>query len=79
MNELTSALEGVQGERDFYFSKLRDVEMLCHDHNEENASLVQQILEVLYASDEKVSHLLTHHFSPLITINESAYFLLVVK
>uniref|UniRef100_A0A3P8VSH3 Microtubule-associated protein, RP/EB family, member 2 n=1 Tax=Cynoglossus semilaevis TaxID=244447 RepID=A0A3P8VSH3_CYNSE len=53
VNELTSALEGVQGERDFYFSKLRDVEMLCHDHNEENASLVQQILEVLYASDEK--------------------------
>lgn len=54
MNTLKSALEGVEKERDYYFSKLREVEVLCQDQGEESALFVDQLMEVLYASDEQV-------------------------
>lgn len=54
MNTLKSALEGVEKERDYYFSKLREVELLCQDQSPENAQLVEQLMEILYASDEQV-------------------------
>lgn len=54
MNTLKSALEGVEKERDYYFSKLREVELLCQDPRAENAQLVEQLMEILYASDEQV-------------------------
>ncbi|XP_034411092.1 microtubule-associated protein RP/EB family member 2 isoform X1 [Cyclopterus lumpus] len=53
MNTLKSALEGVEKERDYYFSKLREVEVLCQDQGEESALFVDQLMEVLYASDEQ--------------------------
>lgn len=55
METLKSALEGVEKERDYYFSKLREVELLCQDQGEENAPFVDQLMEVLYATDEQVS------------------------
>lgn len=55
MNTLKSALEGVEKERDYYFSKLREVELLCQEQGEENAPFVDRLMEVLYASDEQVS------------------------
>lgn len=48
------ALEGVEKERDFYFGKLREIELLCQEHGQENDDLVQRLMEVLYASDEQV-------------------------
>lgn len=48
------ALEGVEKERDFYFGKLREIEVLCQEHGQENDDLVQRLMEVLYASDEQV-------------------------
>ena len=46
-------------ERDFYFSKLRDIEMLLQAKQVDtanSASIEAQILKILYASeDEKVS------------------------
>ncbi|XP_068557729.1 microtubule-associated protein RP/EB family member 2 isoform X2 [Cebidichthys violaceus] len=53
MNTLKSALEGVEKERDYYFSKLREVELLCQDQGEESAPFVDRLMEVLYASDEQ--------------------------
>ncbi|XP_010727479.1 microtubule-associated protein RP/EB family member 2 isoform X2 [Larimichthys crocea] len=53
VNTLKSALEGVEKERDYYFSKLREVELLCQEHGEENAPFVDRLMEVLYASDEQ--------------------------
>ncbi|KAM8851341.1 microtubule-associated protein RP/EB family member 2 isoform 1-T4 [Spinachia spinachia] len=53
METLKSALEGVEKERDYYFSKLREVELLCQDQGEENAPFVDQLMEVLYATDEQ--------------------------
>lgn len=58
MNTLKSALEGVEKERDYYFSKLREVELLCQEQGEENAPFVDRLMEVLYASDEQVSEFL---------------------
>ncbi|XP_074507618.1 microtubule-associated protein RP/EB family member 2 isoform X1 [Sebastes fasciatus] len=53
MNTLKLALEGVEKERDYYFSKLREVELLCQDQGEENATFVNQLMEVLYALDDQ--------------------------
>lgn len=55
VNTLKLALEGVEKERDYYFSKLREVELLCQEQGEENAPFVDRLMEVLYASDEQVS------------------------
>lgn len=38
-------------EKEFYFAKLRKIEEICQD-NEDNA-IVQQILDVLYEQDEE--------------------------
>lgn len=53
MNTLKLALEGVEKERDYYFSKLREVELLCQDQGEEHAPFVDRLMEVLYAADEQ--------------------------
>ncbi|XP_049454157.1 microtubule-associated protein RP/EB family member 2 isoform X2 [Epinephelus fuscoguttatus] len=53
LNTLKLALEGVEKERDYYFSKLREVELLCQEQGEENAPFVDRLMEVLYASDEQ--------------------------
>ncbi|XP_042353090.1 microtubule-associated protein RP/EB family member 2 isoform X2 [Plectropomus leopardus] len=53
LNTLKLALEGVEKERDYYFSKLREVELLCQEQSEENAPFVDRLMEVLYASDEQ--------------------------
>ncbi|XP_017960104.2 microtubule-associated protein RP/EB family member 1 isoform X10 [Drosophila navojoa] len=46
-------LEGLEKERDFYFSKLRDIEILCQEADEaEPGQLVQKILDILYATED---------------------------
>ncbi|XP_055703117.1 microtubule-associated protein RP/EB family member 3 isoform X3 [Phlebotomus papatasi] len=59
MEELTNQvmdmrinLEGLEKERDFYFAKLRDIEILCQDADEtEPQPIVQKILDILYATE----------------------------
>ncbi|XP_020507868.1 microtubule-associated protein RP/EB family member 2 isoform X1 [Labrus bergylta] len=53
VSTLKLALEGVEKERDYYFSKLREVELLCQEQGEENGPFVERLMEVLYASDEQ--------------------------
>lgn len=53
VNTLKLALEGVEKERDYYFGRLRAVELLCQEHGEENAPFVDQLMEVLYAADDQ--------------------------
>jgi len=45
-------IDGLEKERDFYFGKLREVEIMCQQSDDPNADLVQKILKVLYATDE---------------------------
>uniref|UniRef100_A0A2I3MCT2 Microtubule-associated protein RP/EB family member 2 n=1 Tax=Papio anubis TaxID=9555 RepID=A0A2I3MCT2_PAPAN len=56
VHSLKLALEGVEKERDFYFGKLREIELLCQEHGQENDDLVQRLMDVLYASEEHEGH-----------------------
>lgn len=51
--ELKMSLEGLEKERDFYFGKLRDIEVMCQDcdNGDNPPPIVQKILEVLYATE----------------------------
>eukprot|EP00047_Mylnosiga_fluctuans_P002522 m.224850 g.224850 ORF g.224850 m.224850 type:complete len:251 (+) comp11161_c0_seq1:13-765(+) len=48
--ELKFTIEGLEKERDFYFGKLRDIEVLCQ--NEEKTKLIDDILKILYATED---------------------------
>lgn len=45
-------VEGLEKERDFYFSKLRDIEIMCQEvEGSDTLPLVQKILDVLYQTE----------------------------
>lgn len=44
-------VDGLEKERDFYFGKLRDIEVMCQE-NEDGNPIIQKILDVLYATEE---------------------------
>ncbi|XP_078255485.1 microtubule-associated protein RP/EB family member 3b [Rhinoraja longicauda] len=50
--ELKLTVDGLEKERDFYFSKLRDIELICQEHENENIPAVQKIAEILYATED---------------------------
>eukprot|EP00035_Acanthoeca_spectabilis_P039736 m.64548 g.64548 ORF g.64548 m.64548 type:complete len:259 (-) comp9726_c0_seq1:4513-5289(-) len=50
--ELQLVIDGLEKERDFYFSKLRDIEVLCQQPEVESLPVVQEIVQVLYATEE---------------------------
>ncbi|RXN24669.1 microtubule-associated RP EB family member 2 isoform X1 [Labeo rohita] len=53
LNTLKLALEGVEKERDFYFGKLREVELLCQEQGQDNGPFVERLMEVLYSADDQ--------------------------
>uniref|UniRef100_A0A8D8X125 Microtubule-associated protein RP/EB family member 1 n=1 Tax=Cacopsylla melanoneura TaxID=428564 RepID=A0A8D8X125_9HEMI len=50
MMDLKLTVDGLEKERDFYFGKLRDIEVLCQEHEGE-APVIQNILNILYATE----------------------------
>lgn len=52
IQELKGTLEAVEHERDFYYGKLRDLEVLCQNPDEEPECDKKKILEILYATEE---------------------------
>ncbi|XP_014207243.1 microtubule-associated protein RP/EB family member 1 isoform X3 [Copidosoma floridanum] len=51
--DLKMTVDGLEKERDFYFGKLRDIEVMCQEcDNSETPPIVQKILEVLYATED---------------------------
>lgn len=53
VNELKATVDGLEKERDFYFGKLRDMEVICQEMEEQpNAPIVPKILDILYATED---------------------------
>lgn len=53
INELKATVDGLEKERDFYFGKLRDIELICQEMEEQqNGPIVQKILDILYATED---------------------------
>jgi RP/EB family microtubule-associated protein len=44
--EIKETMEGIERERDFYFNKLRDIEIICQ--NNKNNPLIDKIIEILF-------------------------------
>ena len=44
-------IEGLEKERDFYFSKLRDIEVIAQEYESQGGELVQKTLAVLYQTE----------------------------
>ncbi|RXN07189.1 dihydropyrimidinase-related 5 [Labeo rohita] len=49
--ELKLTVDGLEKERDFYFSKLRDIELICQEHESENNPIISRIIDILYATE----------------------------
>lgn len=52
--ELKLTVDGLEKERDFYFSKLRDIELICQEHESENNPILSRIIDILYATEVPV-------------------------
>ncbi|XP_023807169.1 microtubule-associated protein RP/EB family member 3 isoform X2 [Oryzias latipes] len=50
--ELKLTVDSLEKERDFYFSKLRDIELICQEHESENSPTLSGIVDILYATED---------------------------
>ncbi|XP_035583245.1 microtubule-associated protein RP/EB family member 1-like [Zalophus californianus] len=49
---LKLTVEALEKERDFYFGKLRNIELICQENEGENNPVLRRIVDILYATDE---------------------------
>ena len=52
VGELKLSVENLERERDFYYSKLREVEVLCQENEDSSSPFLQQVLDILYKTDD---------------------------
>ncbi|XP_013929590.1 PREDICTED: microtubule-associated protein RP/EB family member 1-like [Thamnophis sirtalis] len=52
INALKMTVEDLEKERDFYFGKLRNIELICQENEGESDPVLQRIVEILYLSQE---------------------------
>jgi len=50
--EMKLCVENLERERDFYFGKLRDIEVIITSSGDDKAELSQKVLDVLYATED---------------------------
>ncbi|XP_054618614.1 microtubule-associated protein RP/EB family member 3-like isoform X2 [Dunckerocampus dactyliophorus] len=50
--DMKLTLDGLEKERDFYFGKLRDIELICQERESESNPVLNKILDILYATEE---------------------------
>ncbi|XP_048879600.1 microtubule-associated protein RP/EB family member 1-like isoform X1 [Brienomyrus brachyistius] len=49
---LSSTIQDMEKERDFYFGKLRNIELICQEKEGESDPTLQRIVDILYATDD---------------------------
>ncbi|KAF7655056.1 hypothetical protein LDENG_00061170 [Lucifuga dentata] len=49
---LKSTIQDMEKERDFYFGKLRNIELICQEKEGEGDPTLQRIIDILYATDD---------------------------
>ncbi|KAM3872037.1 microtubule-associated protein RP/EB family member 1-like [Diretmus argenteus] len=49
---MKSTIQDMEKERDFYFGKLRNIELICQEKEGEGDPTLQRIIDILYATDE---------------------------
>lgn len=52
LSEMRTNVEGLEKERDFYFGKLRDIEVICNEGDNAGTDLSERVLSILYATEE---------------------------
>lgn len=55
MLDLKLTVDGLEKERDFYFSKLRDIELICQEHESDTNPHLSRIMDILYATEVPVT------------------------
>jgi len=56
LSQMTLSAESLERERDFYYNKLRDIEIICQSvEGEDKPEVLQKINEILYATEEGFS------------------------
>lgn len=58
MNDLKCNIAELEKERDFYFNKLRNIELVCQEKEGEANPTLQKIVDILYATDVSVAYYL---------------------
>ncbi|XP_012690487.1 microtubule-associated protein RP/EB family member 1b isoform X2 [Clupea harengus] len=53
LNVLKSTIQDMEKERDFYFGKLRNIELICQEKEGEGDPTLQRIIDILYATDSQ--------------------------
>lgn len=57
---LKSTIQDMEKERDFYFGKLRNIELICQEKEGEGDPTLQRIIDILYATDVSLMKLPFH-------------------
>ncbi|XP_067249791.1 microtubule-associated protein RP/EB family member 1a isoform X2 [Chanodichthys erythropterus] len=52
INDLKATIADMEKERDFYFGKLRNIELICQEKEGEGDPTLQKIVDILYATDD---------------------------
>lgn len=52
LQDMKLTVDGLEKERDFYFSKLRDIEVLCQEHESADLQVLKSIMDILYATED---------------------------
>ncbi|XP_058628141.1 microtubule-associated protein RP/EB family member 3b isoform X2 [Onychostoma macrolepis] len=50
--DLKLTVDGLEKERDFYFGKLRDIELICQENECDSSPVLSKIMEVLYTTED---------------------------